>query len=89
MILSKLDLGNVLERKTTEVKCSSHPSNEGTHYEHDLSPCFLSVIALMFFHIFYFYFSVCKEGFKVCILNTAVELSDFIEYTKVYLSYFE
>jgi len=56
MILSKLDLGNVLERKTTEVKCSSHPSNEGTHYEHDLSPCFLSVIALMFFHIFYFYF---------------------------------
>lgn len=42
------------------------------------------------FFIFYFHFSVCKEGFKMCILNTAVELNDFIEYSKVYhLSYFK
>lgn len=27
--------------------------------------------------VVFFYFSVCKEGFKMCILNTAVELSAF------------
>lgn len=72
--------------KSSRQKIKVSPQNNQTLLSAHSSFGFYLTLTIQYsgyYHMFttqkgvFFYFSVCKEGFKMCILNTAVELSAF------------